>query len=75
MLGPNCLMTRYLDRRLKLPRNPAHELRGSIPYMGASINTGPQNRPKYIMILIIGTTTMGPLICGNSHIMVLWTPR
>ena len=36
--------------------------------MGASINRGPQNRPKYIMVLIIGTTKMGPLICGNSHI-------
>ena len=31
-------------------------------YMGASI---PQNRPKYSMVLIIGTTKMGPLIFGN----------
>ena len=38
------------------------------PDMGASINRGPQNRPKYIMVLIIGATKMGPLICGNSHI-------
>ena len=36
--------------------------------MGASINRGPKNRPKYIMVLIIGTAKMGPLICGNSHI-------
>ena len=51
------------------------ELRGGVEacrvgrtvHMGASINKGPQNRPKYIMVLIIGTTKMGPLICGNSH--------
>ena len=30
--------------------------------MGASINRGPQNRPKYSMVLIIGATKMGPLI-------------
>ena len=36
--------------------------------LGASINRGPQNKSKYIMVLIIGTTKMGPLICGNSHI-------
>ena len=35
---------------------------------GASINRGPQNRPKYIMVLTIGATKMGPLIFGNSHI-------
>ena len=39
--------------------------------MGASINRGPQNKPKYIMVLIIGTTKMGPLIFGNSHIGIL----
>ena len=33
--------------------------------MGASINRGPKNRPKYIMVLNIGTTKMGPLIYGN----------
>ena len=38
-------------------------------HMGASINRGPQNKPKYIMVFIIGTTKMGPLICGNSHRM------
>ena len=27
-----------------------------------------QTRPKNIMVLIIGTTKMGPLIFGNSHI-------
>ena len=35
-------------------------------HMGASINRGPQNRPKYIMVLIIGTTKMGPLIFGSK---------
>ena len=35
--------------------------------MGASINRGPQNKPKYTMLLIIGTTKMGPLIFGNPH--------
>ena len=38
-----------------------------VVHMGASINRGPQNRPKYIMVLTIGTTKMGPLICGSSH--------
>ena len=38
--------------------------------MGASINRGPQNRPKYIMVLIIGTTKTGPQILGNSHVAV-----
>ena len=42
--------------------------------MGASINRGPQNRPKYIMVLVIGTTKMGPLICGNSQIGALCEP-
>ena len=37
-----------------------------IYYMGASINRGPQNRPKYIMVLIIGATKMGPLIFGKQ---------
>ena len=36
-------------------------------YKGASINRGPQNSPKYTMILVIGTTKMGPLISGNIH--------
>ena len=34
--------------------------------MGASINRGPQNRPKYIMVLIIGTTKLGPLILETA---------
>ena len=37
----------------------------------ASINRGPQNRPKYIMVLILGPYSrakMGPLIFGNSQI-------
>ena len=38
--------------------------------MGASTNRGPKNRPKYIMVLIIGTTKMGPLIFGNIHIYI-----
>ena len=38
-------------------------------HMGASINRGPQNRPKCTMILPIGTTKMGPPIFGNSHIL------
>ena len=37
--------------------------------MGASINRGPQNRPKYLMVLMGRTTKMGPLICGNGHIL------
>ena len=28
-------------------------------YLWASINRGPQNRPKYIMVLIVGATKMG----------------
>ena len=35
--------------------------------MGGSIKTGPQNRPKYTVILTIGTTKMGPLVLGHSH--------
>ena len=35
--------------------------------MGGSINRGPQNRPKYIMVPIIETTKKGPLIFGNPH--------
>ena len=35
-------------------------------YMGASINRGPQNRPKYIMALMKGTTKMGPLILETA---------
>ena len=31
------------------------------------MNRGPQNRPKYFRVLIIGATKMGPLIFGNSH--------
>ena len=38
-------------------------------YMGASINWGLQNGPKYILVLIIGTSKMGPLIVGKSHIV------
>ena len=34
---------------------------------GASINRGPQNRPQYIMGLIIGTTKMGPPISRKSQ--------
>ena len=35
--------------------------------MGASINRGPQNKPKYIMVLIIGITKEGPLIFGSPQ--------
>ena len=35
-----------------------------IYHMGGSINRGPQNRPKYTMIAIIGTTKMGPRVLG-----------
>ena len=31
-------------------------------------NRGSQNRPKYIMSLVIGTTKIGPFIFGNSHL-------
>ena len=37
-------------------------------YMGGSINRGPQNKPQCTVIFIIGTTKMGPLVSGNSHI-------
>ena len=47
---------------LKIEVCPVHDL-------GASINSGPQNRPKYMMVLIIGATRMGSLIFGNSHFM------
>ena len=36
--------------------------------MGASINRGPKNKPKYLMVLVVGSTKMRPLIFGNSHI-------
>ena len=39
--------------------------------MGVSINRGPPNRPKYTMILTIGTTKIGPLVLGNSHIFLI----
>ena len=32
------------------------------------MNRGPQNRPKYIMVLTIGATKMLPLNFGNSHV-------
>ena len=36
--------------------------------MGVSNNKGPQNRPQYVMILIIRTPKEGPLIFGTPHI-------
>ena len=35
-------------------------------HMGASINRGPQNRPKYIMVLIIGTTKTAIYLIGKT---------
>ena len=43
--------------------------------MGASINRGPQNRHKYIMVLIIGATKMGPLILTTTHMRMIQGPR
>ena len=41
--------------------------------MGVSKNWGPQNRPQYIMILLMRTPKEGPLIFGTPH-MVPWHP-
>ena len=50
-------------------RNPYKDSHSIIcSNMWASMNRGPQNRPKYIRVLIIGATKMGPLIFANSHI-------
>ena len=32
------------------------------------MNRGPQNTPKYILVLIIGATKMGPLIFGQPFL-------
>ena len=36
--------------------------------MGGSINRGPQNGPKYILVLIIGTAQKGTIILTTIHI-------
>ena len=36
--------------------------------LGGSVNRVPQNRPKYLTILIIRTAKMGTLMFGNSQV-------
>ena len=58
--------------RLPHSETPQHSLGAAraslVSHLGASINGGPQKRPKYILVLDIGATKMGPLIFGNSHL-------
>ena len=44
-------------------------------HLGVSVQGGPQNGPKYILIpIIIQTPKTGPLISGNLHLGYLFAP-
>ena len=64
---PTCMLDQ-LSQTVQRKNVQTPHLRHCNCHLGASINRGPQDRPKYIMVRIIGATKMGPLILGNNHL-------